>query len=126
MKEKPHILFVDDDELIRKIYTDRFQASGITVDAVSSGLDAKAALEAKTYDLICLDYMLADLTGLEILKWIRQVKKIGTPTIIFSASGQEAKMNEFLAAGATEYIQKDHVVPSELVQKIIKLTEKHD
>ncbi len=112
------VLLVDDDEYIRKIYTDRFIASGLNVTTAGSGHDAEKLLEKNSYDLICLDYMLADKTGLDILIWIKKTREITTPVIIFSASGHEHKIEEFMAAGATEYIQKDHVVPSELVTKI--------
>jgi DNA-binding response OmpR family regulator len=117
------ILFVDDDEFIRKIYTDRLEASGFDITTASSGALAKEAIEKNTYELICLDYMLADLTGFDILNWIRKDKKLTLPVIIFSASGQEAQMQAFMDAGATEYIQKDHVVPSELAEKFKKIID---
>ena len=120
------VLFVDDDEFIRKIYIDRLQASEFEVVPASSGKEAKSLLEKETFDLICLDYMLSDLNGIEILHWIRDEKHIITPVIAFSASGNEAKQQEFMAAGASEFVQKDHVVPSELVEKIKKLIKKNN
>lgn len=120
---KYKILFVDDDQFIRKIYTDRLQASGIDVTIADSAATAKSAIEANQFDLICLDHMLAAETGLDVLKWIRNDKKLQTPVMIFSASSHDKKISEFMEAGATEYIQKDHVVPSELVKKMLTIIE---
>ena len=91
MTNTPHkILFVDDDQFIRKIYVDRLEASGFDLTVAGSGKEAKAKIEKGTYDLICLDYVLADIDGLEILKWIREMRHLKVPVIIFSGSGQEA------------------------------------
>ncbi len=117
------ILFVDDDEFIRKIYSDRLTGSGFEVRTAASAREAKEAIEEFAPELICLDYLLADETGLEILKWIREEKKLSLPVLIFSASGQDMDIENFKKAGATEYIQKDHVVPTELVEKIRNYVE---
>lgn len=117
------ILFVDDDEFIRKIYTDRLQASEFEVVAVGTAKAAKEALSSGTFDLVCLDHLLADQTGLQILKWIKEEKKLPVPVIAFSASGHEANMKDYMAAGAAEFIQKDHVMPTEFVDKIKKIIE---
>lgn len=112
------ILFVDDDEFIRKIYTDRFEASGINVVVANSADTAKKLIQSETFDLICLDNMLAGQSGLDVLKWIRAEKKMTEPVVIFSASGNDHIIQDFIDAGATEYIQKDHIVPTQLVEKI--------
>lgn len=126
MPTKPYkILFVDDDEFIRKIYIDRLEASGLDVYGAPTAEEAKKLIETKPFDLICLDHILAEKSGLEVLMWIREVKKMTLPVIIFSASGNEKQIKDFMAAGATEYVQKDHVVPSELVDKIVKTIENH-
>lgn len=114
------ILFVDDDEFIRKIYADRLVASGLEVDVVDSAKAALDKLEHNEYGLVCLDYLLGTNSGLDVLKWIRTKKSAELPVLIFSASGQDHNIQDFIAAGATEYIQKDHVVPTELVEKIKK------
>lgn len=115
MKKK--ILFIDDDEFIIKIFLDRLQAAGFEVDTAKNGKAAREKLTYNLYDIICLDYVLPDETGLDVLKWLRSQNK-NIPVIVFSASGHEAKMKEFMEAGATEYLQKDHVAPSEFVEKI--------
>lgn len=115
------ILFVDDDEFIQKIYTDRLKSAGFDLDITNKGKEAETLLSKNTFDLISLDYMLVDESGLDLLKWIRDTKRITTPVIIFSASGQDQAIKDFMAAGATEYIQKDHIMPSEFVDKIKKM-----
>lgn len=124
--DKKKILFVDDDEFIAKIFQDRLLAAGFEVDLASSVRAGQDKIELnKNYDLICLDYVLPDKSGMEALKWIRQEKHLTMPVIIFSASGNEVKAEEFIKAGANAYLQKDHVSPGEFVGKINSLLKQH-
>lgn len=122
---KPYkVLFVDDDEYIRKIYEDRLKASGFDVTMVTGAAEAEDRLEKVAYDIVCLDYMLSGKSGLDVLKWLRGEKKMDLPVLVFSASGHDRNIQEFMEAGATAYVQKDHIVPSELVAKIKEIIEK--
>lgn len=117
------ILFVDDDEFIRKIYTDRLTASGFFVDVAESIAGALRKLEKHSYDLICTDFLLADKTGIDLVNYVRGEKKSAVPIIMFSASGQEADKQKAVEAGVTEYVMKDKVAPSEFADKIRALIE---
>ncbi|HYC34671.1 MAG TPA: response regulator [Candidatus Paceibacterota bacterium] len=123
--DKYSILFADDDEFIRKIYGDRFKAAGFDVVMADSVEATERALETGSFDLICIDYLFANKTGLDLLKWIREEKKITLPVIVFSASGQDAEIKKFMDAGATEYIQKDQTKPSEFIEKIKQIIQSH-
>ena len=117
-----HILFIDDDEFIRKIYEDRLVASGFILDTASSTKEGMDKIQKQPYDLICTDNILTDGSGMDIVHFIKE-KKLRTPIVMFSASGQEKFMREAIDAGVTEYVVKDHIVPTELVKKFTTIIE---
>jgi DNA-binding response OmpR family regulator len=112
------ILFVDDDDFIRKIYGDRFAASGIDATLADSVQKAEEILREQNFDLVCVDYLFPTETGLDLVKWIRDDKNLKTPIVIFTASGQEADKEQFEKFGMIEYVKKDQVNPSDLVALI--------
>ncbi len=123
--ESYKILFIDDDEFIRKIYLDRLQSVGFQVELADSATQAKEKLSSQSFDFIFTDYLMADGNGLDLIKWIRQEKKITTPIVVLSASGQDINvMQELKQAGASEYLAKEHALPGDLVEIIKKTLEK--
>jgi CheY-like chemotaxis protein len=101
---KKKILLVDDDNLTRKIYRDRLVRAGFEVVEEATGeraLDRVAGGEP--FDLVVLDIFMTRMTGLEVLKAIRQwVDEKELPIIAVSAYKASAlKENE--ETGTTLY-----------------------
>lgn len=101
---KKKILLVDDDNLTRKIYRDRLVRAGFDVVEEATGeraLDRVAGGEP--FDLVVLDIFMTRMTGLEVLKAIRQwVDEKELPIIAVSAYKASAlKENE--ETGTTLY-----------------------
>lgn len=113
------ILLVDDDSFLRDMYATKFTEGGHTVEAVGSGEEAIAFLTENQVDMILLDMVMPRMTGLELLKRIREGKLGGTPKcIVLSNQGEESDMKSATEAGADGYIVKAAMVPSEVVQKV--------
>ena len=68
----PHMLIVEDEQDICECLQDFFQARGFSVRCVYSGEEALEKLEAKASDVILLDILLPGISGLEVLKQIKQ------------------------------------------------------
>src|SRR5262249_9653528 len=66
------VLVVDDDEHLRKLCQTVLQSAGFTTAAAASGLEALARVQIEPFDLILLDVVLPDLSGLEVLQRLRQ------------------------------------------------------
>ena len=70
-------------------------------------------------DLILLDVMMPVVDGFTVLKTLRQSEQFkSTPIIVYSNLGQEAESKRALELGATEFITKANISPTELVNKI--------
>jgi DNA-binding response OmpR family regulator len=60
----------------------------------------------ETYDLLLLDWMVPDLDGAEILRWVRRYYSVWLPIIIFTSRSGEQDVVTMLEAGADDYITK--------------------
>ncbi|RSK34632.1 response regulator [Hymenobacter metallilatus] len=103
---KNRILIVDDSFYMRTMLKNMLTDAGYEV--VGEAANGQQALEMATDtkpDLITLDVILPDNTGLDVLKGIRQ-EQPDVKVVMCSAVGQEVIVNEALESGATAYIVK--------------------
>ncbi|RZK30148.1 MAG: response regulator [Hymenobacter sp.] len=100
------ILIVDDSFYMRTMLKNMLTDAGY--DVVGEAANGAQALEmavATTPDLITLDVILPDNTGLDVLKGIRQHQP-DAKVVMCSAVGQETIVNEAIENGALAYIVK--------------------
>ncbi len=114
------ILFVEDDPFISEIYTKKFETSGFEVVSALTGRDAlKKALEAP-YDLLMLDMVIPEISGMEVLKELRTNKEYNSDlkVVVFSNLSGPQERQDALAAGANGFISKTDFTPSEVVNEV--------
>ena len=111
MTEPPVILIVEDEVAIREL--------------VASIAEARAALSKVRPDLILLDLMLPDMSGLEWLRGFPQEPNAaGIPVIMLTARGDEMDRVAGLDAGADDYVVKPFL-PRELTARIRAVLRRH-
>lgn len=106
MTEQIRILFVDDEPGLRdigKMYLEEF--AGFSVTTAENGADAIHLLTEQTFDGIVSDYEMGEMSGIDLLKHIRE-KGDTTPFIIFTGKGREEVVIEALNNGVDFYLQK--------------------
>ncbi|MFQ3566006.1 MAG: response regulator [Aggregatilineales bacterium] len=129
MELKPiRILVVDDDpELLQlvKVLLERIQAETITAE------NAKAAAQilrtSPLPDLLILDLMLPDISGIEFLRQMRARSEFDSiPVLVLSALIDPLHIKEALEAGADRYLTKPYIVNNLLsvVQEILRTGRK--
>lgn len=102
-----NILLVDDQELNRDVLAHRLRKNGYHIECVSNGHDAFKELDNNKYDLIILDIMMPDISGVEVLKKIRsEGNHQDTPIIMVTAIDSMETINECMRFGANDYILK--------------------
>ena len=114
------ILLIEDDEMIRSLYTDVFTKAGFKIDSAADGQEGLIKARVGGYNLILLDIMMPQLDGLGFLKELKD-KPIKTPNgsiILLTNLAHDAVVKEALTAGAKDYIVKADYNPDELVEKI--------
>jgi DNA-binding response OmpR family regulator len=116
--EQTRILVADDEPDIRDLLTYKLGQAGYTVQAVSSGTQALAAIEADPPDLAVLDMMMPGLSGIDVLRKIREDERIsGVRVILLTARARDADVDAGFATGADDYITKPFS-PRELLHRV--------
>src|SRR5262252_479270 len=103
MAEK--ILIADDEASNRKILGRELTHKGFVVDTAVGGKEALLKMDSVPPDLLILDYMMPDLSGLEVLKQLRK-KGNDTPVIMITAYGSVERAVEVMKAGAYDFITR--------------------
>lgn len=112
------ILIVEDEQAISVLLKYNIEKAGYETVVVAHGNRVLTAIEKNTPSLILLDWMLPEISGLELCKIIRnnpEWKNI--PIIMLTAKGQEEDKVAGLSAGADDYVTKPFSVP-ELLARI--------
>ncbi len=98
-------LLVEDDNLLGDGVQAGLKQGGYAVDWVRDGLAAKLSLESTHYGLVILDLGLPKVSGLDVLKWLRQ-RGYSVPVLILTARDTVADRVIGLDAGADDYLIK--------------------
>ncbi|MDO5728787.1 MAG: response regulator transcription factor [Actinomycetaceae bacterium] len=104
MIEQPRVLVVDDEAQVRAIICYVLDTTGYQWEEVATSTDAWTSFISGTFDLVILDVMLPDTSGIDLCNRIRQVSSI--PIILLSALSDEDHRIAGLEAGADDYITK--------------------
>lgn len=114
------MLLVEDDELLRQIFEKTFQQHGYIVDSAKTGVIATDKIQGSQYDIILLDIVLPDISGMEVLRNIRNSNSIAknTPVFITSNLPPDATQNEAMTLHIDGYLTKATFSPEEMVLKI--------
>jgi diguanylate cyclase (GGDEF)-like protein len=103
----PRLLLTDDEELNRDMLSRRLERHGYSVLAVPSGKDTLAAIEREDFAVLLLDVMMPEMSGLEVLRRIRQTRtQEQLPIIMVTARAQSEDIVEALDMGANDYVTK--------------------
>lgn len=124
MKPKPTVLFIDDDQVTRKIYSASLAMSGIPALFTSSPEEAVKILEEKRVDVIVTDLMMPKYNGVDLIEAVRAADYTQhIPILVFTSGGNMELMAQAAKAGANEIVQKHSTPPAKLVEKILKVHE---
>ena len=124
MKESLKILIVDDDLDIIEILKYNLNNSGYFVKSANNGI--KAIKKAKKFlpDIILMDVMMPEMSGIEACSEIRKIDQLSNTIIIFlSARSEDYTQISAYDAGADDYISKP-VKPKILIKKISNIAKK--
>lgn len=118
------ILFIEDDKPISDMYARVLQRSGYEVAFAYTGAEGLQKANQTHFDLILLDIMMPEKTGIEVLHELRGADGHGHPDtkiVILTNLAQDKTSQEALKAQADGYIIKADIVPSQLADIIAKL-----
>jgi len=109
------ILMIDDDRELGAMITDFLATDQLAVTVRNTGEEGIEAFKAGGFDLLILDIMMPGISGLEVLKKVRQSSSV--PVIMLTARGDDVDRIIGLEFGADDYLPKPFN-PRELVARI--------
>jgi DNA-binding NtrC family response regulator len=126
-QEQLSILLVDDEETFVRLLAEQLRDDyGYTVSYVTSGREAIERIQnaRRGYDVVLLDYMMPEMTGLNVLQWLHEQKN-ETPVVVLTAAGSEPVAVEAMKLGAYDYLRKEHLDIQRLGLVIQSTHERH-
>ena len=117
--KKFHIAVVEDDLAFASAMEEFLGAAGYTVSSYDSSQKFLAALRQSECDLLIVDWSIPDLSGIEVLEYIRKFHP-DMPAIMLTARAENIDIVRGLEAGADDYVAKP-VDPDVLAQRIKSL-----
>jgi two-component system KDP operon response regulator KdpE len=102
--KKPLILVVDDEPQILRVMRASLPARGYEVRTATNGQEALDEMHKEMPDLLILDLVMPEMSGLEICRRVREFSQV--PIIVLSAKGSERDKVAALDAGADDYVTK--------------------
>lgn len=114
----PQILVVEDESGIRQLIKDALDGHGYDIVMCNNALTAKATLAKQTPDLAIVDWMMPQISGIELIRSLRaSAETSNLPIIMLTARSSEDDTIEGLDAGADDFISKPFS-PRELLSRV--------
>ena len=115
---KLKMLIVEDEEALLELIKFNFTKEGYKIDTATDGETALEKILYRSPDIIILDWMLPELSGIELCRRIRKHKEHkNIPIIMLTAKGEEEDKLRGLETGADDYITKPFSI-NELVARV--------
>jgi two-component system, OmpR family, phosphate regulon response regulator PhoB len=114
----PHILVVDDEPDLLELVRFNLSEGGYRVDCATSGSAALERIRKLRPDLVVLDLMLLDMSGIEVCRQLRADAELGAiPVIVLTAKAEEIDRVVGFEVGADDYVTKPFS-PRELALRV--------
>jgi two-component system phosphate regulon response regulator PhoB len=109
--DHPTVLLVEDEPAQREVLAYNLEAEGFRVSRAENGEEALMLVEEGAPDLIVLDWMLPNVSGIEVCRQIKTRSDTrGVPIIMLSARSEEVDRVRGLETGADDYVVKPYSV----------------
>ena len=116
---KGKILFIDDDNFLRKVYDSELRENGYEVILAADGKEGVNKAKLEKPELIILDMILPIMNGFEVLTTLKNNNETNSiPVIILSNLGQDIDKKKGINLGAVDYLVKDDTTLNIIVSKI--------
>ncbi len=108
---QPTVLLVEDEPAQREVLAYNLEAEGFRVVPAGNGEDALVLVEEESPDIIILDWMMPELSGIEVCRRLKMRPETrGIPIIMLSARAEEVDRIRGLETGADDYVIKPYSV----------------
>ena len=117
---RAHILFVDDNELNRKVFAGLLKETKIQIDEAGNGRECLEKVKKNHYDIIFMDHMMPELDGVETFRIMKEMQDFpckDIPVVILTANALVGAKERYLQEGFRAFLQKP--IDYEKLERII-------
>jgi two-component system phosphate regulon response regulator PhoB len=105
--QQPKVLIVEDEAPVRQMIAFNLRRAGFDVDEAEDSATARARIADNRPDLVLIDWMLPDTSGLELTRMLRRDEQYKTlPIVMLTARSEEHSKVSGLESGADDYVTK--------------------
>lgn len=118
------VLCIEDEHFISELYARALTKAGYQVDVQLDGQKGLAAAQTDKYDIILLDLMIPNITGIEVLRTLRDPRltpKMHAKIIITTNLEQREDVRADIEQQADGYLVKAEITPRELVEFLSRI-----
>ena len=109
--DQPRVLVVEDEPAQREVLAYNLEAEGFAVSRAQNGEEALLLVHEDVPDIIVLDWMMPNLSGIEVCRRLKIKPETGSiPVIMLSARSEEVDKVRGLETGADDYVVKPYSV----------------
>ena len=109
--DQPMVLVVEDEPAQREVLPYNLEAEGFRVARAANGEEALLVVEEQSPDIIVLDWMLPNVSGIEVCRRLKsRAETRSVPVIMLSARSEEVDRVRGLETGADDYVVKPYSV----------------
>ncbi|MGC3937252.1 phosphate regulon transcriptional regulator PhoB [Roseobacter sp. EG26] len=109
--DQPRVLVVEDEPAQREVLAYNLEAEGFAVSRAENGEEALMLVDETAPDVIVLDWMMPNLSGIEVCRRLKiRSETRGIPIIMLSARSEEVDRVRGLETGADDYVIKPYSV----------------
>lgn len=124
--KKQKILIIEDDFFVRDLYDRELTREGFEIETAVDGPEGLLKAVEGTYDLILLDIMLPKMSGLDVLKALKEKEGIrDIPVVLLTNLGQDSVIREGFSLGAVGYLIKAAYTPSQIIEEVKKFLKEN-
>jgi len=105
MESTHRVLFIDDEQKLCRNVQTLLQREGLAVDIAVNGSSGMRLLNASTYDLVITDVVMPDVSGMDIVRYVRDFLP-DTPAIVITGYATLEGAVEAMREGAYDYVTK--------------------
>lgn len=116
------ILIVEDEQKLSRVLQLELEYENYNTEVAANGTDALRLIQEKSWDLVLLDIMLPELSGLEVLRRVRRSDET-TPIILLTARDQVHDKVSGLDLGANDYVSKPFQIEELLARVRVHLRQ---
>ena len=119
----PKVVIIEDDPIIARIYENKLLNEGNKVAVASDGKSGIELVKSMGANLVLVDLMLPDMSGVEVIRTLRRDVNFANVPIIAYSGADEETLDKALEANSTRVLSKTAMSPKEIYENVRELLE---